>query len=234
MNFKVYRSIDYVRHNLDERDPLKCKKVIVFKDNGEVAYEAYVQMDPLHGYEYFYVRNKNHPTGLFSGCIKDAVECIRSGEGDAITHGYWGELKVIRLLDRSLGERLRKNTNRFYKNATFAYTVIYGNHEFDCYISKDMNRFDDKYDTELLKFKTRSEAQAFVKDFTELIKEWSELWKSKQTRKEQRKVIGDFKKLYSPNKRDNLYVASLLCNIASSIKNKWIDSFRVIQVVDKM
>ena len=199
----------------------------------EFAYETHVLKDPLHGYEYFYVHNQSYTTGLFIGRIKDAVECIRNGEGDAIINTYFGEQKVIRLIDRSLGERLRKNTNRLYKNATFAYTVVYGTNT-DSYISDKMLQFDDKYDTDILKFKTKDEAQAFVKDFTELIKEWSELWKSKQTRKEQRKVIGDFKKLYSPNKQDNLYVTALLCNIASLTKDGWINSFRVIQIIDKM
>lgn len=86
--------------------------------------------DYLRGKEYFHIDN---PYGskyvksdlvrkLFSGRIKDAVEAIRNGYGDLIlTNSFFGirSEDVIRFVDREVGERVRAEVIKGFKDAKF-------------------------------------------------------------------------------------------------------------------
>lgn len=90
-----------------------------------------------NGKEYFSVPNirtvSHNPTLLFSGHIKDAIDEIRYGIGDAITSSslFQGMFKCTRTstirvchyLDREYGESLKKKSIEGWKDAKFCYAI---------------------------------------------------------------------------------------------------------------
>lgn len=108
-----------------ENKPYIIDKVVVYDDNGNK-----ISCNTIHktesGEEYYYPTNTNPGAvlGLFSGRIKDAVECIRDGYGDVISVGGWFKtVSVIRYLNREYGESLREKSIEGWKNAEFEYAI---------------------------------------------------------------------------------------------------------------
>lgn len=67
----------------------------------------------------------------FTGRIKDAVETIRSGEGDAIVIKSIMGMKfidVVYFLDRKIGDELRTKSIDGFKNAEFGWQIVASNY----------------------------------------------------------------------------------------------------------
>ena len=104
---------------------------------GDLIIQRQIKMDS-EGHQFFYVPNLlNNPTfsmssQLFVYHIKDAIETIRNGDGDAVgTIPLTGGEYVVRYLDRTYGEKIRKQTLNGWKNAKFAYALRIGKLELN-------------------------------------------------------------------------------------------------------
>lgn len=93
-----------------------------------------IQTDEQYG-KYFEVDNELNTdcdTFLkysFSGRIKDAIDTIKSGNGDCIKQiNLFGKYdKVLYFIDRKVGEELRAKSLEGWKDTKFAWTVECGN-----------------------------------------------------------------------------------------------------------
>lgn len=95
------------------------------------------------GYRFFYVPNLlNNPTSsklnrIFTMRIKDAVETIRNGDGDALhVSNLFGTINVKYFLDRNYGSDLREIFLKGWEGVKFAYAIRYGG---TCELDTDNN-----------------------------------------------------------------------------------------------
>ena len=125
-------------------------------------------------------RSPKHATlNLFSEHIKDAVEEIRIGYGDRIETGELFQsifqtrptrFSVYRYIDRSIGDAIKSESIKGWKNTKFGYSIImYNPNSFNSpkFITRN---FDFWYGTDLhkvLTFDTIDEAENVVKDIVE-------------------------------------------------------------------
>jgi hypothetical protein len=126
-----------------------------------------------NGYEYFSIINtkEDNKLGLFSGRIKDAVECIREGEGDCLeVINLFGKSEhVIRFLDRKYGENLRQQSIEGWKDTEFGYSLKFGyKNSFNgsYFIKNDKTILSLWCDNpnEYIYFKTKDEAVKYKND----------------------------------------------------------------------
>lgn len=170
MKFRVYEVLDdkreYTKDGLVVVGKEIRKKVDVYGPDGDISYRAYVYKDN-NGNEYFYVQNPNDEDGLFFGRIKDAVESIRSGNGDCIEiSSFFGHSEdVVCMIDRELGEKYRAKCIEGFKDAVFKYALkagsgySFGGRRFiNTNIQAYMGKAFDKNE-EILLFDTEKEAQ---------------------------------------------------------------------------
>lgn len=72
----------------------------------------------------------------FSGRIKDAVETIKTGNGDCIygnnifCSGAFCNIRVLYYLDRNIGEVYREKTIEGFKDSKFCYNIIFNGNRF--------------------------------------------------------------------------------------------------------
>ena len=93
-----------------------------------------IQNDEQYG-KYFEVDNelntdcKTFMRFSFSGRIKDAVDMIRSGNGDCIkSYNLFGRVdKVVYFIDRTVGEELRQKSLEGWKDTKFGWAIECGN-----------------------------------------------------------------------------------------------------------
>lgn len=109
----------------------KLDEYAIFADGSR---KKKIQVDEKYG-KYFEVDNElntNYKSCLrfsFSGRIKDAVDMIKSGNGDCIKSlQMFGRYdKVIYFLDRAIGEELRQKSLDGWKDTKFGWAIKCGN-----------------------------------------------------------------------------------------------------------
>lgn len=153
----------------------KVNEYAIFADGSR---KKMIQTDERYG-RYFEVDNELN-TALksclrfsFSGRIKDAVDTIKSGNGDCIKsmQMFGRHDKVLYFLDRTIGEELRKKSLDGWKDTKFGWTIEYGNkNSFSGYsmINKKMERisiFDEEYKPMI--FDTEEAAKEYVEGLIE-------------------------------------------------------------------
>lgn len=137
-----------------------------------------IQNDEQYG-KYFEVDNElndEHKSLLrfnFSGRIKDAVDMIRSGNGDCIkSYNLFGRVdKVVYFIDRTVGEELRQKFLEGWKDTKFGWAIECGNkNSFSGYsmLNKKTERisvFDEERTP--ISFDSKEEAARYVEDLIE-------------------------------------------------------------------
>lgn len=136
-----------------------------------------IQTDEKYG-KYFEVDNELN-TALksclrfsFSGRIKDAVDTIKSGNGDCMTVRLLERHdSVLYFLDRTIGEELRKKSLDGWKDTKFGWAIEYGNKNSLSGYSMINNKlekisiFDEGQ--EPMGFDTEEAAKEYVEDLIE-------------------------------------------------------------------
>lgn len=151
------------------------KEYAIFADGSR---KKRIQIDEQYG-KYFEVDNElsmDCNTCLrysFSGRIKDAIDTIKSGNGDCIKQiNLFGKHdRVLYFLDRKVGEELRQKSLEGWKDTKFAWTVECGNkNSFSGYspINQKGERisiFDEERTVKT--FDTKDKAEEYVKGLME-------------------------------------------------------------------
>ncbi len=134
-----------------------------------------IQNDEQYG-KYFEVDNELNTdckTFIFSGRIKDAVDMIRSGNGDCIkSYNLFGRVdKVVYFIDRTVGEELRQKSLEGWKDTKFGWTIECGNkNSFSGYsmLNKKTERisaFDEERNP--ITFENKEKASRYGEDLIE-------------------------------------------------------------------
>lgn len=156
----------------------KVNEYAIFADGSR---KKMVQIDEQYG-KYFEVDNElntNYKSSLrfsFSGRIKDAVDMIKSGNGDCIKsiQLFGRHDNVVYFLDRTIGEELRKKSLNGWKDTKFGWAIEYGNkNSFSGYsmLNNKMERismFDE--DRKPMTFDTEEAAKRYIEGLTERAK----------------------------------------------------------------
>lgn len=125
----------------------KVNEYAIFADSSR---KKIIQTDKQYG-KYFEVDNElntNYKSCLrfsFSGRIKDAVDMIKSGNGDCIktTQLFGRHDSLVYFLDRTIGEELRKKSLNGWEGTKFGWAIECGNkNSFSGYsmLNKKMER----------------------------------------------------------------------------------------------
>lgn len=147
----------------------------IFEDGSR---KKLIQNDEQYG-KYFEVDNelndeyKSFMRFSFSGRIKDAVDMIRSGNGDCIkSYNLFGRVdKVVYFIDRKIGEELRQKFLEGWKDTKFGWAIECGNkNSFSGYsmLNKKTERisaFDEERTP--ISFTSKEEAARYVEDLIE-------------------------------------------------------------------
>lgn len=151
--------------------------------NEYVIFEDGSEKKPIHNDEqygkYFEVDNelndecKSFLRFSFSGRIKDAVDMIKSGNGDCIkSYNLFGRVdKVVYFIDRKIGEELRQKFLEGWKDTKFGWAIECGNkNSFSGYsmLNKNTERisiFDEERTP--ISFESKEEATRYVEDLIE-------------------------------------------------------------------
>lgn len=156
----------------------KVNEYAIFTDGSR---KKMIQADEQYG-KYFEVDNElntNYKSCLrfsFSGRIKDAVDMIKSGNGDCIKsiQLFGRHDSVVYFLDRTIGEELRKKSLDGWKDAEFGWAIECGNkNSFSGYsmLNKKMERismFDEE--RKPMTFDTEEDAKRYVEGLIERAK----------------------------------------------------------------
>lgn len=156
----------------------KVNEYAIFADGSR---KKMIQIDEQYG-KYFEVDNElntNYKSYLrfsFSGRIKDAVDMIKSGNGDCIkTIQLFGRYdSLVYFLDRTIGEELRKKSLNGWENTKFGWAIECGNkNSFSGYsmLNKKMEKIS-MFDEECkpMTFDTEESAKQYVEGLIERAK----------------------------------------------------------------
>ena len=147
----------------------------IFEDGSR---KKLIQNDEQYG-KYFEVDNelndeyKSFMRFSFSGRIKDAVDMIRSGNGDCIkSYNLFGRVdKVVYFIDRKIGEELRQKSLEGWKDTKFGWAIECGNkNSFSGYsmLNKKTERISAlDEDRTPISFTSKEEAARYVEDLIE-------------------------------------------------------------------
>lgn len=174
---------------IKEREDIKMKEFRVAKCLGNDGVQEYaifadgsrkkrIYIDEQYG-KYFEVDNELNTdckTCLkysFSGRIKDAIDTIKSGNGDCIKQiNFFGKHgKVLYFIDRKVGEELRQKSLEGWKDTKFAWAVECGNkNSFSGYApinlkGERISMFDEERTVKT--FDTKDKAEEYVKGLLE-------------------------------------------------------------------
>lgn len=161
----------------EKENEVKRKKAHIIWKN--TPYDTIVQTD-IYG-EYIIVPNylgssDIFPDGaIFSGRLKDAIESIKLGDGDAINYSSIANNLIIGVryyLNREIGEYFRNKTINGWKDTKFEFVIFkYDNFE-GCYLSEDnhlvpisfFNKSDSKFGIKekIRYFASKEEANAVI------------------------------------------------------------------------
>lgn len=156
----------------------KVNEYAIFADGSR---KKMIQIDEQYG-KYFEVDNDLNPSLTscsrfsFSGRIKDAIDMIKSGNGDCIkSMQMFGRYdKVIYFLDRTIGEELRQKSLVGWKDTKFGWAIECGNkNSFSGYsmLNKKMEKIsmlDEEHKP--MTFDTEEAAKRYVEGLIEKAK----------------------------------------------------------------
>ena len=181
----------------------KVDEYAIFADGSR---KKKIQVDEQYG-KYFEVDNElntNYKSCLrfsFSGRIKDAVDMIKSGNGDCIKsiQLFGRHDSVIYFLDRTIGEELRQKSLDGWKDTKFGWAIECGNkNSFSGYsmLNAKMERisvFDEE--RKPMVFDTEEVAKRYVEDLIERAKYYAKRLANKITNvldeEERNKIIDE-------------------------------------------
>lgn len=154
----------------------KVNEYAIFAD---CSRKKIIQIDEQYG-KFFKVDNElntNYKSFLrfsFSGRIKDAVDMIKSGNGDCIKSIFGRHESVLYFLDRTIGEELRKKSLDGWKDTKFGWAIECGyKNSFSGYsmLNKKMERIS-MFDKERkpMTFDTEEAAERYLEDLIERAK----------------------------------------------------------------
>lgn len=158
-------------------------KIVVYDNNGKMIDCKPIEKDDK-GHEYYYPDNPHGLFGLFSGCIKDAIESIKDGKGDVIamkTNSFSpSSVRVIRYIDREYGEYLRQQSIEGWKDTKFGYAVYFGwLNSFGSYVlCKDNTPFLYGNPEKILTFDKKEDADKYISDIEKTAKKYYDEYKS--------------------------------------------------------
>ena len=116
----------------------------------------------------------------FTGRIKDAVETIRNGDGDAISVSQFLGSKiiyVIHFLNREFGEEIKKKSLDGWKDAKFGWIIIFGGRSSmtRAYPLTEKNEVHMFFDNDAPKvFDTMGDAKAYMTSLLDTAKTYAE------------------------------------------------------------
>ena len=221
------------------------EKIAIYDDNNNQIDCAVIQTDD-NGREYYYPNNPHDSLGLFSGRIKDAIECIRSDFGDAIEQSHllgFSMDHVVRYIDRKYGESIRQQSIEDWKDTVFAYGVKFRfiNSFYDGnLIMKDetlMNPFSGDLYSDILRFDTEEEAQRFIDKVNKKAEEYYEEYAALE---ETGNHDYDYNNIFSPffnkikgesNNRDSIYWKVFSALVTEKERNEKVYKLKVVQVI---
>lgn len=118
------------------------KYALIYNEKGEIVAKRIIEKDK-DGNEYFSTINTFNTrckyktfAKSFSGRIKDAVETIKTGNGDCICRnnifcfGAFYSIRVLYYLDRNIGEVYREKTIEGFKDSKFCYAITFNGNRF--------------------------------------------------------------------------------------------------------
>ena len=116
------------------------------------------------GYTYYNVKHNVNgiDTTNFTSYIKDAVDLVREGEGDVITHNdFLNSYTVRKYISDEYGKTLREKTIAGYSNAKFCFSIKH----YTSFVSKTVtyNNESKLPDFKAIVFDTADEALSFIK-----------------------------------------------------------------------
>ena len=221
------------------------KKIAIYDDNDNQIDCAVIHTDD-DGREYYYPNNPHNNLGLFTGRIKDAIECIRNGFGDAIQQSHllgFNMDYVVRYIDREYGESIRQQSIEDWKDTVFAYGVKFSfinSFSDGNLIMKDetlMNPFSGDLYSDILRFDTEEEAQRFIdkvnKKAEEYYEEYIALEKTGNHDYDYNNIFAPFfnKIKGKSGNRDSIYWEVFSALDTEKEKNKKVYNLEVVQVI---
>ena len=220
------------------------EKIAIYDDNDNQIDCAVIHTDD-DGREYYYPNNPHNNLGLFTGRIKDAIECIRNGFGDAIQQSHllgFNMDHVVRYIDREYGESIRQQSIESWKDTVFAYGVKFSfinSFSDGNLIMKDetlMNPFSGDLYSDILRFDTE-EAQRFIDKVNKKAEEYYEEYAALE---ETGNHDYDYNNIFTPffNKikgesgnRDSIYWEVFSALATEKDKNEKVYKLEVVQVI---
>lgn len=154
------------------------EKIAIYDDNGNQIDCCTIQVDE-NGREYYHPTNPNHKFGLFTNRPKDAIECIRNDLGDALQVTSMLGIKfekVVRFIDREIGEKFRQETLAGWADTKFGYGLKYryldaiSDGQMVCTDKTLLGWLDERQ--EILSFDTEEKAAAAIKDIEDTAKRY--------------------------------------------------------------
>lgn len=216
------------------------KKVDVLSEDDSVLYTTDVLNSDFG--EYFFVRNPRNNYKSFRGCVKDAIECIREGNGDflweSLSPYYTSSNYVGCYLDRDYGEKVRASTIERYKDAKFKYALEYGDpcsvgYALNTYLT-NFTGFNDK----LLTFDSKQEALYKADEIIRVGVEWAKKYRVLKADYQRNDLLAEFEMKYDSiifgQPAINVYYNALFYALKEDFDmSTMCDYIRVVQVVDK-
>ena len=240
MKTRIFKALNGVEGNYSI-----VEKIAIYDDNDNQIDCAVIKTDD-NGREYYYPNNPHDNLGLFTGRIKDAIECIRNGFGDAIKQSHllgFNIDHVVRYIDREYGESIRQQSIEGWKDTVFAYGVKFSfinSFSDGNLIMKDetlMSRFSGDLYSDILRFDTEEEAQRFIdkvnKKAEEYYEEYVALEKTGNDDYDYNNIFSPFfnKIKAESNNRDSIYWEVFSALATEKEKNKKVYKLEVVQVI---
>lgn len=150
------------------------EKIALYDDNDNMINCHAIHKDEYDDL-YYYPSNPHDKFGLFTDKIMDALECIKNGCGDMIeSHNLFGThcLRVIRFIDRELGEPIREFSLNGWNFTKFVYAIKYSPVDTlgdDMFVDEN-NRLVPRYQREkILEFDTEDDANKYIDDLNKRV-----------------------------------------------------------------
>lgn len=216
-----------------QKDAMGNKCAVYMGENSVIVEKRPVFTDEA-GKEYFFVPNFSDKTPFhsFSGRVKDAIESIRNGHGDALTVGnmFGKNESVVRYLDRTYGEALRAKTLEGFKDTQFGYALEFSflNSFRAGYLIKQnlevSTVFDNAWD--ILLFDSEKEAEECKEELLEKVKDLTQKYKQVAETKDEQAI----EKFIQHNLSSPLHVLSIL--FTAIIENEPY-KFKTVQTIKR-
>lgn len=222
------------------KDSRIIEKIAVYDDNDNM--NCYLVHKDDYDNLYYCPSNPHDKLGLFTDKITDAIECIENGYGDMIrTISSFGAYyyKVVRFIDRRLGESIREFSLTGWRFTKFSYVIKCS--PVDTSVGNMFVAEGDKlvpsYRREkILRFDTEDDANKYIDDVNkrvaDLYEKYNNLKRTGDDDYDFNNIVKPFFHYIHNGSRDNLDWNWLGIVDHFNKTGKWIYEFKVIQVVD--